>query len=396
MRPDTMLTKLAAAMRCFALPRLRWLVGLAVTLPAQGCIHDILNVTDPDIVTEETLRANTAVGAMALHSGTIFRLAQATAGTGIGAGADPLFLFGGLITDEWLSGDTFIQRNTEDQRIFDDRNTFNAPPFRAINRVRVQARAAIDALRQYQPSPATSIARMFAFIAYVEVLAGEHYCNGVPLSSYVGRDPLFGDPLSNDSLFALAAMNADSALAAWGGASDSLRVKWLAQVIKGRALLDRGRFATAAAAVAGVPDTFHYDVTYSLVTADNQNWALNVNARRYTMADNEGDATAGGNVGLPYFSANDPRLPRRRGGPNKDGTLSSDSVIFDTAYPVFVIRQGIWGRSSLIRIVTGVEARLIEAEAALHAGPPDYTTWLGKLNVLRTAALVSANSPAQS
>src|SRR2546422_1255651 len=115
MRPDTMLTKLAVVMRCFAAPRLRWLVGLAVTLPAQGCIHDILNVTDPDIVTEETLRANTAVGAMALHSGTIFRLAQATAGTGIGARADPLFLFGGLITDEGLSGDPLIPPNTEDQ-----------------------------------------------------------------------------------------------------------------------------------------------------------------------------------------------------------------------------------------------------------------------------------------
>src|SRR5437867_10819263 len=384
MRPDTMLTKLAAVMRCFAAPRLRWLVGLAVTLPAQGCIHDILNVTDPDIVTEETLRANTAVGAMALHSGTIFRLAQATAGTGIGA--DPLFLFGGLITDEWLSGDTFIQRNTEDQRIFDDRNTFNAPPFRAINRVRVQAGATIEALRQYQPSPATNIARMFAFIAYVEVLAGEHYCNGVPLSSCAGSTITYGDPLSNDSLFALAAANADPAINNPGRA-DSARVRWLAQVVQGRALLDRGQFAAASTAVAGVPDTFHYDVTYSVVTADNQNWALNVNARRYTMADNEGDATAGGNVGLPYFSANDPRLPRRRGGPSKDGTISSDSVIFDTAYPVFVIRQGIWGRSSLIRIVTGVEARLIEAEAALQASPPDYTTWLARLNGVRTTTL---------
>src|SRR2546427_10099602 len=96
----------------------------------------------------------------------------------------------------------------------------------------------------------------------------------------------------------------------------------------------------------------HYDVTYSLVTADNQNWALNVNARRYTMGDNEGDAAVGGNVGLPYFSANDPRLPRRRGGPNtKDGTISPDSVIFDTADPVFLIRQGVWGRPSVLPVV---------------------------------------------
>src|SRR5439155_157487 len=234
----------------------------------------------------------------------------------------------GLLTDEWQSGDTFIQRNTMDQRIWDPQNTFHAGPFRAINRVRVQAGAAIKALRQDHPAPVVNISRMFALIAYVEVLAGEHYCNGVPLSSFSGSEVAYGDPLPNDSLFALAAANADSALNTLSAAdadsrgADSLRVKWLAQVVKGRALLDRARggmaadFAVAATAVAGVPDTFHYDVTYSLVTADNQNWALNVNARRYTMGDNEGDASVGGNVGLPYFSANDPRLPRRRGGPN--------------------------------------------------------------------------------
>src|SRR5881296_3015408 len=389
MRPDAILKELTAMTRLLEAPRVLWLCGFAATLPVQGCVNDLLQVTDPDVITEEQLKANSAAGAVALHNGTIFRLEQATAGT---QGPDALFEFGGLITDEWLSGDTFIQRNTEDQRIFDDRNTFNAPPFRAINRVRVQAGATIEALRQYQPSPATNIARMFAFIAYSEVLAGEHYCNGVPLSSFAGSQITFGEPLSNDSLFALATANTDSAFANIEGA-DSARVRWLAQVVKGRALLDRSQFAAAAAAVAGVPDTFHYDVTYSLVTADNQNWALNVNARRYTMGDNEGDASVGGNVGLPYFSANDPRLPRRRGGPNTNGTISSDSVIFDTAYPLFVIRQGIWGRSSLIRIVTGVEARLIEAEALLSAGDPN---WLAKLNSVRTPALVNANSPVQS
>src|SRR5881396_2966298 len=356
MRPDAILKELPAMTRLLEAPRVLWLCGFAATLPVQGCVNDLLQVTDPDVITEEQLKANSAAGAVALHNGTIFRLAQATAGT---QGPDALFEFGGLLTDEWQSGDTFIQRNTMDERIWDPQNTFHAAPFRAINRVRVQAGATIVALRQYQPSPVVNISRMFALIAYVEVLAGEHYCNGVPLSSFSGSEVVYGDPLPNDSLFALAAANADSALNALSAAdadsrgADSLRVKWLAQVVKGRALLDRARagmaadFAVAATVVAGVPDTFHYDVTYSLVTADNQNWALNVNARRYTMGDNEGDASVGGNVGLPYFSANDPRLPRRRGGPNtKDGTISSDSVIFDTAYPLFVIRQGIWGRSS--------------------------------------------------
>src|SRR2546428_380785 len=247
MRPDTILEKRGVMTRFLGVPRFLWLCGLATTLPLQGCIHDLLSVTDPDIITDDQLNANTAAGAVALHNGAILRLEQATAG-----------------------------------------------------------------------------------------------------------------PQGPDALFGLAAANADSALnplsaadAASRGA-DSLRVKWLAQVVKGRALLDRARagmaadFAVAAAAVAGVPDTFHYDVTYSLVTADNQNWALNVNARRYTMGDNEGDAAVGGNGGLPYFSPNDPRLPRRRGGPQHNGTISSDSVIFDTAYPLFVIRHGTCGRGSLI------------------------------------------------
>src|SRR3989442_12970232 len=106
MRPDTILMALATRMRHLGFAQCLWPVGLALTLSAQGCIHDILSVTDPDIVTEETLRANTAVGAMALHNGTIFRLAQATAGPA--ARARPFFLFWGLIGDVWLSGATFL------------------------------------------------------------------------------------------------------------------------------------------------------------------------------------------------------------------------------------------------------------------------------------------------
>src|SRR3989441_2255073 len=216
MRLDTLLEELAAMTRLSSVPRVLWLCCLAAALPAQGCVNDLRQVTDPDIITADQLTANTAAGALALHNGVILRLAQATAGT---QGPDALFEFGGLLTDEWRSGDTFIQRNTLDQRIWDPQNTFHAAPFRAINRVRVQAGAAIAALRQYQPSPAVNIGRMFAFIGYAEVLAGEHYCHGVPLSSFVGSPVTFGDPLSNDSLFALAAANADSALANRAGSA---------------------------------------------------------------------------------------------------------------------------------------------------------------------------------
>jgi len=336
-----------------------------VVPPALACTDTLLNVTDPDII----LGANSASSAIGLSNGAVLRLAQAVSGT---QGPDALFLFGGLLTDEWRSGDTFIQRNTMDQRIWDPTNTFNAGPFRNLNRVRTQALLAIDGLRAYQPDSVATIARMFDFLAYTQVLLGEHYCNGIPLSAVSGTEVVFGEPISNDSLFTLGIANADSALAIAGSDTASPRVKAarFAMVIKGRALVDRADFTAAAAAVATVPDTFRYDVTHSLNVNDNQMWALNASARRYTMGDVEGKN------GLPYVTANDPRIPRRI------GTSLKDDGIFDSAFPILVIREGIWGRTSAVTIASGIEARLIAAEERLRAG--DYATWISIINTLRT------------
>ena len=334
-----------------------------VALPALACTDTLLNVTDPDIV----LGANSASAALGLSNGAVLRLAQAVSGT---QGPDALFMFGGLLTDEWRSGDTFIQRNTMDQRIWDPNNTFNAGPFRNLNRVRTQALLAIDGLRTYLPDSVAAIARMFAFLGYTEVLLGEHYCNGIPLSGISGTSIVFGNPISNDSLFRLGIVNADSALAIAGGDTASARVAAVrfASVIKGRALLDRGRtfLPAAAAAVTTVPLAFRFDISHSLNVNDNQMWALNASSRRYTMGDLEGGA------GLPYVSANDPRISTKTG---PDG-------IFDSAFPITVIRQGTWGRTSNVTLASGIEAQLITAEASLQAN--DSTTWLTIINSLRT------------
>src|SRR5712691_8124948 len=175
------------------------LTGLTATLPLLGC-KDFLSVTDPDII----LQANSAASAVSLHNGAVLRLAQAVSGT---QGPDALFMFGGLLADEWRSGDTFVQRNNQDQRIWDPTNTFNAGPYRNLNRVRTQAALAVDGLRTYVPTGLADIARMFDFVAYARVLMVEHYCNGVPLSGFSGTTVVFGDPLTNDSLFNLAVAN---------------------------------------------------------------------------------------------------------------------------------------------------------------------------------------------
>jgi starch-binding outer membrane protein, SusD/RagB family len=337
-------------------------IALAGLLPLHGCNSlGILDVTNPDIIPT----VNSASGAIALKNGVVLRLAQVTAGIG-GNGPDNLFIYGGLLADEYRSGDTFVQRNDMDQRRWDPTNTFLAGPFRDLNRVRAAGTTAITALRQYSPTPSSNIGLMFAFIAFADNLAGEYYCNGIPLSSVSGTTIVYGDPVPYDSLFGLAIANADSAVAiATGTDSISARVRQLAWVVKGRALLNRGQFAAAAAAVALVSTSFHYDVSYSSNAGQNEIWNLNTSIKRYTVADTEA------NVGLPFVSANDPRVPRATGGP-----------VFDSAFPITSNREGIWGQFTSVAIASGIEARLIEAEATLQAG--DAATWLSDLNVLRT------------
>ena len=151
----------------------------------------------------------------------------------------------------------------------------------------------------------------------------------------------------------------------WLYTLEAARVRQLASIVKGRALLNRGQFAAAAAAVAQVSTTFRYETDYSSSAGQNEIWNLNTSIKRYTVADTEA------NVGLPFVNANDPRVPRVSGG-----------SVFDSGFPITSNRQGIWGQYSPVAIATGIEARLIEAEVALQAG--DTTTWLNDLNVLRT------------
>ena len=330
------------------------LVALVALLPVQGC-SDILEANDPDII----LEANSATSALALRNGVLFRLAEATNGV---QGADALFIYGGVLADEWRSGDTFVQRNNMDQRLFEPANTFIAPLYRRVNRIRVEAQAAIRGLRQYVPDSVALVGEMFALMAYSEVLVGEHFCNGAPLSSIdAGGAIVFGDPITNDSVFALAVIHADSALAFAAGRANVIN---LAAVVKGRALLDRNQFAAAATAVASVPLNFSETVTHSANSTPNQIYALNNAARRYTLVDFEGG------VGLNYISANDPRLPRATG----------PDAIFDTALPLLVTRQGVYGQFGPVPIANGLEAKMIIAEALLRGG---NATWLDTINVLR-------------
>ncbi|MBL8987234.1 MAG: hypothetical protein JNJ80_13250, partial [Gemmatimonadetes bacterium] len=120
------------------LGRGRWVasLGLAGSLVLGGC-DSVLEVNDPDILTD----VSSAAGAIALKNGVFLRMAQANSAGG--DAPDGLFLLGGLLADEWQSGDTFEQRNSTDQRVVAQTNSFVADLFRRINRVRVEGHTAI-------------------------------------------------------------------------------------------------------------------------------------------------------------------------------------------------------------------------------------------------------------
>lgn len=346
------------------MPRhLRRAVATVAAAFAAGCSTDeLLSVDTPDIIPDAQLD-ETSNTALALKSGVRYRFMQATSGQN--GTTDNIFLFGGLLADEWRSSDTFEQRNTVDARSAIPQNSFLAPQFRALNRVRLEGDAAIAAIRaSLTPVPTFNVGEVFGWQALALNLMGEHFCNGIPLSTLDGLTPLYAGGVTGDSVFGLARALADSALRNVEGAGGAL-VTNLAAVQKGRALLNRGDRAGAAAAVAAVPTNFRYYTRHSVQSQDNQLWALNVNVRRYSMSDREGSN------GLPFRSALDPRVP---------STAPANALGFDSFIPW--IGQAKWGRGDSVAVATGVEARMIQAEAALAAGGD----WLGFLNTARVQA----------
>lgn len=333
--------------------------GLAAGLLLLGGCTKLTEVTDPDVIDPGDLGG--ASGATALTNGVLLRLSQATAGT---QQPDAIFLLGGLLADEWNTGDTFEQRITTDLRSIDPTNTFLAGPYRALNRVVNEATTAIASIRQFN-QPSGNAGLMFASQAFAYNQIAESFCNGLALSSVDAEGTLtYGGRITTDSVYRLAVRAADSALAnTQGTATLTAAVTGFARVVKARAQLNLGLFTEAAATVAAVPTSFRYTVGYSVTSGDNQNWSLNIAGGRYVVADREGTN------GLPFVSAADPRVPTRRSGTTQDGTRTN-------------VQQQIWtDRANPVIIASGIEARLIEAEAALRAGNP--TLMLSKLNEAR-------------
>jgi hypothetical protein len=362
--------------------------GLALAAACSGSVTDsLLTATQPDIINPNDV--NSVDGAEGLRLGVVRRL---TTLTGEPANnAEGIWFMGGLLADEWKSGDTFIQRDETDKRTISLDNSIVTAGYRYIHRTRISANQAIDALRKYPPVSAAAktayVAQMQWIRAYAALLSAENFCNGQPYSDGSTGVIVQGPPLPIDSSFRRAITDADSAIATIGAATDTLNTRHLlaARLLKARALMGLGgaaNYAAARALAATVPTSYVYNVYFSAASVLNGIWILNNSSKRYVVGDSV-EGTAQIVNAIPFKSAKDPRVP-----------TTSSGKAFDSATPW--TGQMIWlsagtpaGSEDPIAVLNGIDARLIEAEVALFQG--DVPTWLAILNTLRTGPTQISN-----
>jgi hypothetical protein len=370
-------------------------LGLATLLG--GCDkmkNSLLDAVDPDIIDPSSVQS--AAGAVAVRNGALSRLRVATADcTGTcGSGNESSWIFGGLLADEFASSSTFVQNDETDQRQIQLNNSTVTVGLRALYRVRTAANQAIGLLQKYRPSPASDVAEMYFARGFAELQLASDFCNGIPLSDGSGDDVSLGSPLTVQQVFAVAAASFDSAMTiASGSDAASTSINNAARIGKARALLGQAsktNAAAAAALVTNVPTTFRYDVTASLTGGQNNLWGQTTSQLRTIVSDSVQGRSRNVVVknAIPFLSSHDPRVPAHY----KIAANGKDTSVAQDGGSLVISADSLWGQTSAIALAAGLDARLIEAEAALAAGDP--AKMISILNTLRAAKIqITASSP---
>ena len=344
------------------------LLGAAALLAA--CSLDSILKSDelPPDVTDPAI-TQSPEGAIAAYYGTIGQFRGAFGGI-VGPLESTFPAISGLLSDELQLGGSRLgnQSAPADARSMpegiDDAAISSA--YSQLQRVRGQASQSIGLLTRHAPDEQALAGHAYAMQGYAEVFLAELFCSGIPLST-LDYDGDFtyaaGSTTSDVYRHALALFDSARVLGA-----DSTRFVLLARLGRARALLGLGELAEAAAAVADVPDDFRYAMTFS--TASNANAlsftripSFSAGKWELSVADQEGLN------GLDYRSSGDPRTASRATATNQWGATIYHPAKYNTT-----------GTTPMV-LASGVEARLIQAEADLAAGG---SAWLAILNALRT------------
>jgi starch-binding outer membrane protein, SusD/RagB family len=362
------------------------LLPTLLLLPLAACdVEGILEIDDPDVTRPEALADPNNLPAVRASAIADFAVAFGGAST-----TEGLVIISGIMADEFFHSGTFQHNREMDKRQVSVDNPGMSTVFRNLHRARRIAEAAADAFQVNQPSSAAR-AEMVSLNAYTILFFAENFCSGVPFSGQApdGRFQ-YGAPQSREQMLNAALARFDEALtiataartgATGAAATAAERQQNLARVGRGRTLMQLNRYADAATAVAGIPTGFAYEVLFSENTTRQNNgiFGLTQSRREYGIAHRDGS------TGLPFRAEPaDPRVPWTR-----------DAAAADATIRQFTPRK-FDSRAIPIVLASGIEARLIEAEAGFNRGAG--TAHLATLNELRAtrglAALTDPGIPA--
>lgn len=348
-----------------AAARRKALLLLPLVLVIAACdTEKLLDVTDVDVANPQSLENPLALPVV--HAGAIGDFQVAYSGSSANEGQIQM---SGLFTDEFLFAETFPTRLEVDTREIQEQNSTMTAIMRDIQRARASADFASNKISLVNPADIRR-AETMNLAGFAIIIMGENYCSGVPISRLTDDGVIeLGAPKTTAEMWTEALSKFDSAIviATAAGAAGTAQLN-LARVGRGRALLNAGQFAQAAQAVSGVPTNFNYLIFHSEGTTRQNNgiWVFQRISSRWTVSNNEGIN------GLPFISDNDLRVRTSPAG--RVAFDGSTPLIYQDKYPL---------RSSPVPLANGVEARLIEAEAAHRAG--DVAAYTTALNAARAA-----------
>lgn len=314
-----------------------------------GC-DDLLRVEDRDRILPEDLSG--PAGVEARYAGAVAAFGSAYAG---GEFLQGQVTISGLMTDEWAYTGARFGQELVDRRRPDEEDFFVERPTANLYRARASLEEMADLLRSRASEPPEDprLAEVLGLAGFAYLFFAENYCSGVPFSAADEEGRItYGTPLARVEILELALERFEEALeiAERAGAS---RLTHLARVGAARALVNLDRLAEAADRSAPVPTDFVYAVERSTNSGGQYNGIhhLNVLLRWWSVADREGS------VGLPFRTADDPRVPWTTPPADRSHYVLLKYPSLDAPVP----------------LADGIEARLIEAEAALRDSRiPDF------------------------
>jgi hypothetical protein len=342
-----------------------------LALGALACSPDsLLNVRDIDVLDPSTLNTKEALPTLLAGSLSAFQIAFSGGGDLSNGGHEGLVNLSGLLADEYIHAETFPDRQGVDVRSIAPGNGAVKGVFFDLSQARAFADLASSRFNTFDAGT-EGHSEVLSLSAYSYLLFAEDFCSGVPFSTLTDAGIDYGQPQTRDQILAIALAKFDSALT-FATANERQDLANLARVGRARVLLNQGQFAQAATAVSAVPASFVYAIEGSTNSARQNNgiWNFTVNFFGFSVPEQEGTN------GLPFLSANDPRLPFEDTG----------EVGFDGETPYFM-QQKYPTKESETALASGIEARLIEAEAALQVG--NNSAAMQAINTLRQSAGLS-------